>query len=58
MNGGLFMKRNNNLIRFRSSNKQPKVPNCDDWKYESLYKYRPLFSYEKLFSIFFKVKKR
>ncbi|WP_410982818.1 hypothetical protein [Bacillus cereus] len=52
------MKRNNNLIRFRSSNKQPKVPNCDDWKYESLYKYRPLFSYEKLFSIFFKVKKR
>ncbi|CAI8943961.1 conserved hypothetical protein [Bacillus sp. IT-79MI2] len=52
------MKRNNNLIVFRSSNKQLKVSNRDAWKYESLYKYRPLFSYRKiltsLFNLFFK----
>ncbi|WJE50488.1 hypothetical protein QRE66_13895 [Bacillus cereus] len=48
------MKRNNNLIDFRASNKQLKVSNHDAWKYESIYKYRPLFSYKKLFNIFFK----
>ncbi|MBY0599010.1 hypothetical protein [Bacillus bingmayongensis] len=52
------MKRNNNLIGFRSSNKQLKFSSRDAWKYESLYKYRPLFSYKKLFSIFFKKTRR
>ncbi|MEY8348074.1 hypothetical protein AALF16_07100 [Bacillus cereus] len=52
------MKRNNNLIDFRASTKQLKVPNHADWKYESHYKYRPLFSYKKLFNIFFKETKR
>ncbi|SDY86583.1 MULTISPECIES: hypothetical protein [Bacillus] len=51
------MKRNNNLIAFRSSDKQLKVSNNDAWKYESIYKYRPLFSYKKLFNIFFNEKK-
>lgn len=48
------MKCNNNLIDFRTSNKQLKVSNLDAWKNESIYKYRPLFSYKKLISIFFK----
>ncbi|WP_165770730.1 MULTISPECIES: hypothetical protein [Bacillus cereus group] len=52
------MKRNNNLIDFRASTKQLKVPDYADWQYESLYKYRPLFSYKKLFRIFFKETKR